>query len=54
LDLFIAVVVSAMQAEHEAEQQADVAAATDERSATLSELRALRREIAERKDMRQD
>lgn len=46
LNLFIAVVVNAMQSSHEAERAADVQAAHDERSLILEELRSLRREVA--------
>ena len=47
LNLFIAVVVGAMQAEHNKTAEADAEAAHDERRLILAELGALRREIAE-------
>ena len=47
LNLFIAVIVGAMQAEHDKAEQAENAAAQDERKLILEELRALRRDIAE-------
>ena len=54
LNLFIAVVVSAMQAEHDAEQRADAGQAQDERKAILDELHALRQEIAALRSQRLD
>ena len=45
LNLFIAVVVSAMQSEHEAEQSKVDAEASDQRQDILSELRALRVQV---------
>jgi voltage-gated sodium channel len=45
LNLFIAVIVGAMQAEHDAAREADDAAARDERAVILEELRALRDEL---------
>jgi voltage-gated sodium channel len=47
LNLFIAVIVGAMQAEHDKAAEAETAAAQDERMLILEELRALRREVAE-------
>lgn len=52
LNLFIAVVVSAMQAEHEAEQKADAGQAQDERKMILVELQALRREVSALRESR--
>lgn len=47
LNLFIAVIVNAMQAEHNEEIEQAEAAAQGERSALLEEVRAIRRELAE-------
>lgn len=47
LNLFIAVIVGAMQAEHDKLEQAENAAAQDERKLILEELRGLRRDVAE-------
>jgi voltage-gated sodium channel len=47
LNLFIAVVVNAMQSEYEAERSAEANAAHDERDAILHELQALRAEVKE-------
>lgn len=47
LNLFIAVIVGAMQAEHDKLEAAEAEAAQDERRVILEELRALRRELAE-------
>lgn len=47
LNLFIAVIVGAMQAEHDKAEQAENAAAQDERKLILEELRGLRRDVAE-------
>ncbi len=49
LNLFIGIIVSAMQAEHEAEAAEERAALQDEQSLMLTELRAIRQEIAELK-----
>ncbi|MEF2551513.1 ion transporter [Aurantimonas sp. A2-1-M11] len=49
LNLFIGVIVSAMQEEHQAISEADQEQIHDENKQVLSELRALRREIAEMK-----
>jgi len=53
LNLFIAIIVNAMQSEHEAEQKAELAAiqqASDDETATLSaEIAAVRQDIAELK-----
>ncbi len=49
LNLFIAVVVSAMQSEHEVEQAKVESDAQDERALILQELRALRREVQDLK-----
>ena len=58
LNLFIAIIVNAMQSEHEAEHDkalAEVRAANhEEAEAMASELRALRGEIAELKDLLRD
>ena len=51
LNLFIGIIVSAMQAEHEAEASADRQALAGEQEAILSEIRALRSEIAALRDM---
>lgn len=47
LNLFIAVIVNAMQAEHDREVEAAEAEAKGERSLLLEELQAVRRELAE-------
>jgi voltage-gated sodium channel len=47
LNLFIAVIVNAMQAEHDREAEAAEAEAKGERGALLEELQAVRRELAE-------
>lgn len=47
LNLFIAVIVNAMQAEHDREAEAAEAEARGERGALLEELQAVRRELAE-------
>ena len=47
LNLFIAVIVNAMQAEHDREAEAAEAEAKGERSLLLEELQAVRRELAE-------
>ena len=47
LNLFIGVIVDAMQKEHEAEAQADRADLHNEVSTILTELRAVRAELAE-------
>jgi voltage-gated sodium channel len=47
LNLFIGVIVDAMQREHEAEAQADRAGIHNETSNILAEVRALRSEMAE-------
>ena len=47
LNLFIAVIVGAMQAEHDKLEAQEAEAAQDERRLILEELRGLRREIAE-------
>ena len=52
LNLFIGVIVDAMQKEHEAEAQADRADLHNEVSAILKELKSLRAEIAELKTTR--
>ncbi len=49
LNLFIGIVVSAMQAEHDAEAQADRDQIHDENVAILEELRAMRADMAELK-----
>ena len=49
LNLFIGIIVSAMQAEHEQQASADREAMHGEQEVILDELRALRREIAELK-----
>lgn len=46
LNLFIAVIVNAMQSEYEAAHEAEAHAAHDERIAMIEEVRALRREVA--------
>lgn len=46
LNLFIGIIVSAMQAEHEAEASADRQALAGEQEAILTEIRALRAELA--------
>lgn len=51
LNLFIAVIVNAMQAEHDREAEAAEAEAKGERGALLEELQAVRRELA---DLRAD
>jgi voltage-gated sodium channel len=55
LNLFIAIIVNAMQSEHEAEQKAEMAAiqqASDDETAVLSaEIAAVRRDIAELKGL---
>jgi voltage-gated sodium channel len=55
LNLFIAIIVNAMQSEHEAEQKAEMAAiqqASDDETAVLSaEIAAVRRDIAELKTL---
>ena len=47
LNLFIGIIVSAMQEEHEAEASADREAMASEQGAMLKELRAIRKELAE-------
>ena len=47
LNLFIGIIVSAMQAEHEAEATADREALQSEQEVILSEIRALRADVAE-------
>jgi voltage-gated sodium channel len=47
LNLFIGIIVSAMQEEHEAEATADREAMASDQSAMLEELRAIRKELAE-------
>ncbi len=47
LNLFIGIIVSAMQEEHEAANEANQAALADEQTVILNEIRELRREIAE-------
>ncbi|HEV7369466.1 ion transporter [Arenibaculum sp.] len=47
LNLFIAVVVNAMQAEHQADADAAEAAAQGERDLMMEEIRGLRRDVAE-------
>ena len=54
LNLFIAVIVSAMQAEHDAEQKADAGQAHDERRAILEELQALRSEVSALRQLRSE
>jgi voltage-gated sodium channel len=46
LNLFIAVIVGAMQAQHDAERGTPERAASDDREAILAEIRALRRDFA--------
>tara|TARA_R110000751_G_scaffold95381_5_gene186439 strand:- start:38213 stop:39004 length:792 start_codon:yes stop_codon:yes gene_type:complete len=50
LNLFIGIIVSAMQAEHEAEASADRSALQNEQELILGELRALRADIAAMKE----
>ena len=50
LNLFIGIIVSAMQAEHEEEASADRSALQSEQELILSELRALRADIAAMKE----
>ncbi len=56
LNLFIGIIVDAMQSQHTADQDADrsatAAAAEEERATILSEIRALRAEVAALKDRR--
>ena len=47
LNLFIAIIVNAMQSQHEAERVAGEQVAHDERGQILDELRALRLELTE-------
>ena len=47
LNLFIGIIVSAMQAEHDAEASADREALATEQGAMLRELKAIRKEVAE-------
>jgi voltage-gated sodium channel len=47
LNLFIGIIVSAMQEEHEAEATADREAMASDQSAMLEELKAIRKELAE-------
>lgn len=54
LNLFIGVIVSAMQEEHETMAEADRAAIHSETSLVLEELRALRAEVAELRAERRD
>ncbi len=46
LNLFIAVIVNAMQQQHEMEHEADLEAARDERAEMIRQLAALRQEVA--------
>lgn len=52
LNLFIGIIVSAMQAEHEAEASADREALQSEQEMILGEIKALRADIAELKNQR--
>ena len=52
LNLFIGIIVSAMQAEHEAEASADREALQSEQEMILNEIRALRADVAELKKER--
>jgi len=52
LNLFIGIIVSAMQAEHEAEASADREALQSEQEMILGEIKALRADIAEMKKQR--
>ncbi len=54
LNLFIGIIVSAMQAEHEAEASADREALQSEQEMILGEIKALRADIAELKKERVD
>ena len=51
LNLFIGIIVSAMQSEHEAVAEAERAALHEETESVTAEVRALRAEIAELKAM---
>jgi len=54
LNLFIGIIVSAMQEEHDAEASADREAMATEQSAMLEELKAIRKDISELKAMQTD
>ena len=54
LNLFIGIIVSAMQEEHDAEASADREAMASEQSAMLEELKAIRKDISELKAMQAD
>ena len=51
LNLFIGIIVSAMQSEHEATAEAERAALHSETEGVMTEVKALRREIAELRDL---
>ena len=51
LNLFIGIIVSAMQSEHEATAEAERAALHEETESVTHEVKALRREVAELKDI---
>ena len=54
LNLFIGIIVSAMQSEHEASAEAERAALHEETESVNEQVKALRIEIAELKDMLRD